>query len=165
MDCEAKMITNGKAKPEPNVVASFSDLAHDVVELGELQAQLLKLDLAAAWQRTRNGVILLVIGGCLLLGCIPILWLTIAEALVEFAEWSRTASLAVAGLIGLAIAGAIAGAAWMKLKKMLEKFNRSRDDFVRNVAWVKSTLKGQVASKGHGSSRATERRMEVPLPS
>ena len=154
------MITNGKAKTgEPSVVASFSDLAHDVVELGELQTQLLKLDVTAAWLRMKTGVVLLVVGACLLLGCIPILWLTIAESLVEFADWSRTAAMGVAFLIGVAVAGAFTAIAWIKLKAMFETFERSRDELNRNIAWIKSSLKRTPAAvRG-------ERRAEVPMPS
>jgi hypothetical protein len=159
MDGEKKMITNGKPKHDPNVVASFSDLAHDVLELAELQGELLKLDAIASWKTTRTGVTLLVVGACLLLGCVPILWLTIAEALVEFAEWPRTLSLAVALVIGLVVAGGVAAAAWLKLKSMFASFERSREEFARNLDWVKTSLKRQPAR------RQSERRSEIPMAS
>jgi hypothetical protein len=147
MDGETKMITNGRPrKSEPNVVASFSELAHDVVELAELQTQLLKLDVAASWHRMRTGVVLLVIGLCLLLGCIPVIWLAIAESLVEFADWSRTAALAVACLVALLAAGTFVLIAWQRLKSMLDAFDRSREEFNRNLAWIKSSLRQKPAA-------------------
>jgi hypothetical protein len=153
------MITNGHPKAkEPNVVSSFSGLAHDVVELGELQVELLQLDTAAAWQRMRMGVMLFVVAACLLLGSIPIILLIIAEALVEFADWSRTASLGVAGLVGLAATGLIAAVAWRRLQTMLAAFERSREEFTRNLAWIKSSLKQPPA-------RPRQRSEGVTIPS
>lgn len=153
------MITNGHPKAkEPNVVASFSGLAHDVVELGELQVQLLTLDAAAAWQRMRTGLVLVVVAACLLLGSIPIALLIIAEALVEFAGWSRTASLGVAAGIGLVAAGVIAAVAWHRLKAMCATFDRSREEFTRNLAWIKSSLQQQ-------PTRPRQRADGVTIPS
>jgi hypothetical protein len=157
MDCETKMITNGHPKAkEPNVVASFSELAHDVVELGELQAQLLKLDVTVAWQRMRTGLVLAVVGACLLLGSIPVVLLVISEALAEFAGWSRTASLGLAALIGAGAAAAMAALAWRWLKTTFATFERSREEFSRNLAWIKSSLKQQPARP--------RQRSEVAIP-
>ncbi len=67
------MITNGRAHAkEPNVATSFSELAHDVIELTELQAQLMVLDVKNATQKTRTSVILGVTAFCMLLGSIPV---------------------------------------------------------------------------------------------
>ena len=154
------MITNGKpSAKEPNVVASFSGLAHDAVELAELQSELLSLDTAAAWRRIRVGVVLTIVGGCLLLGCLPVVLLTIAEALVEFAGWSQTAALAAAGGGGLLVAAGILTVAWFRLKTMLASFERSREELTRNLAWIKSSLR-QKSTPQRG-----QRPADVPLPS
>jgi hypothetical protein len=152
------MITNGKPQNDPNVLTSFSDLAHDVIELAELQAQLLKLDAIASGKTLRTAVVFLLSSVCLLLGCLPILWLTIAEVLVEYAGWKRTPSLAVAFACGLLIAGGLGAWGWRRLSTMFSSFERSREEFVRNLNWVKSNLtRPPVPSR-------RERRPEVPLP-
>jgi hypothetical protein len=106
----------------------------------------------------RTGVVLLVIGLCLLFGCIPVIWLAVAESLVEYAGWSRTASLAVACLIALLSAGTFALIAWQRLKSVLNAFDRSREEFNRNLAWIKSSLRQQPPAR-------RERAPGVSLPS
>jgi hypothetical protein len=164
MDNQTTMNTNGRARAdEPNVVTGFSDLAHDVIELSELQARLAALDVAAAWQRMQSGAVLAIVGACALLGCIPVLLLTAAEALVEFAGWSRTLSLSLAGVSGLVLAGIVLAIAWRKLKTLLSTFDRSREELSRNVAWVKSSLRRKTAP-GAGRIRRADRPEEVALP-
>jgi hypothetical protein len=147
------MITNGKPKSEPNVVSSFSELAHDVVELAELQGKLFRLDAAATGRAMRSGGALLVLGIGLLLGTIPILWLTVAEALVEFAGWSRTLSLGIAGVLGLAVACTAAITGYWKLQTMFSSFQRSQEEFSRNVEWIKASLRHHPAPS-RGESRS-----------
>jgi uncharacterized membrane protein YciS (DUF1049 family) len=146
MDHQTKMITNGKAhRIEPNVVKSFSELARDVVELSELQTQLLMLDVKATSQRMRTAAVLAIVGVCVLLGSVPVALLIAAEALVEYADWPRTAALAVAAGIGLVVTAVILGIAWYRLKTMLSAFDRSREELSRNVAWLKSSLQRKPA--------------------
>jgi hypothetical protein len=154
------MNTNGKPRAkDPNVVASFSGLAHDVLELAELQSELLSLDVAAAWQRMRVGVVLTIVGGCLLLGCLPVVLLTVTETLVEYAGWSRTGALAAAAAGGLLAAGGILAAAWFRMKTMLVSFERSREELSRNLAWIKSSLRDK------STPQRIQRPADVPLPS
>jgi hypothetical protein len=151
------MITNGHPKAkEANVVSNFSELAHDAVELGELQVQLLAIDAATAWQRMRTGLIFAIVTTCLLLGSIPIILLVVAEALVEFANWSRTAALGLAGGIGMVLVVIVAALAWHRLNTMFAAFERSRAEFSQNVTWIKSNLKQPT-----GRPR---RRSEVAMP-
>jgi hypothetical protein len=138
------MITNGKPiVKDTNVVGHFSELAHDVVELAELQAKLLSLDAASAWERIRVGVVLVIVGACVLLGSLPVVLLSLAEALAEYALWPRTAALAAAGGIGLVAAGVILGLAWYRLKTMMAAFRRSQEELSQNVAWLKTSLRRQ----------------------
>jgi hypothetical protein len=159
MDRQAKMNTNGKPKSDPNVVASFTGLAHDVVELAELQGQLLKLDAVASGRTMRGGIALLMVGIGLLLGCMPILWLIIAESLVEFAGWTRTPALGLSLLVGLVITGGVIALSWMKLQTVFSSFQRSQEELTRNVKWIKTALKHQTAPP------RAERRTEFSIPS
>jgi hypothetical protein len=153
------MITNGKPiAKDTNVVGHFSELAHDVVELAQLQGQLLTLDMTATWQRMKVGVLLTIVGACVLLGSVPIVLLIAAESLVEFAGWSRTAAAAVAGGGGLLAAAAILAFAWLQLQTMLESFNRSREELSRNLEWLKTSLQRQRTAAPHARPR------EAPLP-
>jgi hypothetical protein len=139
---QTEVNSNGNARAaEHNVAASFSGLAHDAIELAELQAQLLKLDAQAA---ARNGGIsaaLLIGGACLLLGCVPVALLALAEVFVAQFGWSRTGALGAAAAIGLAISATAGAAAWYRLRRALASLQRSRDELNRNIAWLKSNLK------------------------
>ena len=146
------MNSNGRYRGQtPNVAASVSELAHDVIELTELQAQLFMLDLKKSSQRTRTCIILCVVGVCLLLGSIPVALLALAELLVEQLAWSRSGALGASTLVGLALCAIVAGAAWAYVKKGLMSLDRSREELNRNIAWMKSTLRNA------GEPRTAER--------
>jgi hypothetical protein len=139
---QAEVNTNGHGKPrEPNVAASFTGLAHDAIELAELQARLLKLDAQAAARNSGIGAGLAVVGVCLLLGCVPVALVALGEWFVLQFEWTRASAYAAAAAIGLAAAGGAAAAAWLRVRTALASLQRSRDELNRNLAWIKSSLK------------------------
>jgi uncharacterized membrane protein YciS (DUF1049 family) len=142
LDGEKKMNGNGRYQTRmPDVAGSVSGLTHDVIELGELQAKLLALDLKKSSRKTRTCLILAVIGICVLLGSIPVALLALAEVLVEQLEWSRSAALGVATLVGLLLTAIFAGAAYAIVRSGLLSLQRSREEFNNNIAWIKSTLR------------------------
>jgi hypothetical protein len=133
---------NGRQRTQmPDVAASVSGLTHDVIELAELQTQLLMLDLKKSTQKSRTCLILAIIAVCLLLASLPVALVALAALLVEQLEWSQSAALGVATLVGLVLAGIFAGAAYSIVRSGLVSIERSRDEFNRNIAWIKSTLK------------------------
>jgi hypothetical protein len=144
MDGEKKMNGNGRLRTKiPDVAGSVSDLTHDVVELTELQAKLLMLDVKKSSRRTRTCLILAIVGICFLLGTIPVALAALAQLLVEQLGWSQAAAFGVAALAGLVLAGLAAGAAWGIIKSGLMSLERSREEFSRNIDWLKSTLKNR----------------------
>jgi uncharacterized membrane protein YqjE len=135
---------NGRHRTQmPDVAGSVSGLTHDVIELAELQTQLFMLDLKKSTQKTRTCLILAVVAVCLLLASLPVALVALAALLVEQLEWSQAASLGVATLVGLVLAGIFAGAAYGIVRSGLISIRRSKDEFNRNIAWIKSTLKEQ----------------------
>jgi hypothetical protein len=138
------MSTNGRIRDEePNVATSFSGLAHDVIELGELQTQLFVHDVKGTVQKTRTSVLLGVVGTCVLLGSVPVVLIALAELLVEQFGWTRSAGFAVAAMVGIAASAGILAAAWNRLSTGLNSMQRSRDELSRNIAWIKSSLRSQ----------------------
>lgn len=145
---QADVNTNGKSKrAEPNVAASFSELTHDAIELAELQAQLLKLDVQTAVHNTGISLRLMIVGACLLLGCVPVALTAIAELLIAQAGWSRAASFAAAAAIGLVLSAAAGAPAWRRVQQALAALRRSSDEFNRNLAWIKTNLKRDKSSR------------------
>ncbi len=136
------MKTNGRpTASDPNVAQSFSELTHDVIELGELQAQLFVHDVKKTTQNARVALMLSIIGVCVLLGCIPVALIAVAELLTWLLEWPDVASYAVATLIGLVLAAATLGVGYYRIKKGVVAIDRSREELNRNVEWLKSTLR------------------------
>ena len=142
MDSQAKVSTNGKPAPaEPNVAQSFSGLAHDAIELAELQAQLFALDATSASREARTSLGLTIASACLLLGCVPVALLALAEVFIAKFEWSRAAAMSAAAGIGLLLSAITIAVAWYHMRHGIDALKRSRDELRRNLDWVKSNLK------------------------
>jgi len=140
------MSTNGRRRDEvPNVATSFSGLAHDVIELSELQAQLFVHDVKSTTQKTRTSLLFSVVGACVLLGSVPVLLIAIGKFIAEQTGWPESGGLAIAAVIGIAASASLMAAAWNRLSAGLNSLQRSRDEFSRNIAWIKSNLRSQPA--------------------
>src|SRR6266480_4666371 len=124
------MNTNGRVRDEePSVATSFSGLAHDVIELGELQVQLFGHDVKSTAKKTRTSLVLGVVAACVLLGAVPVLLIAIGEFIAEQSGWPQSAGLAIAAVIGIVTSGALLAAAWNRLSAGLSSMQRSRDEF------------------------------------
>jgi hypothetical protein len=142
MDGQTTMNRNGTPTGnEPGIRQSFSGLAHDVIELGELQAKLLMMDLHASTARVRATIVLAVLGVAVLLGCFPVVLLTVVELLVTTADWSRVAAYACVSFVSLAVCAILFAVAWAKVRHGLSTFDRSREELRQNLAWVKTSLR------------------------
>lgn len=151
---QAEVNTNGKAKPAaPNVAASFTVLAHDAIELAELQAKLLKLDAQAAARDSGMSIALLVVGACLLLGCVPVALVALGEWFVVQFGWPRSGAYGAVAAIGLVLSVGASVAAWYRLRSAGAALQRSRDELNRNLAWIKSNLKRDRSSARSSSDR------------
>jgi len=138
------MSTNGQQKTnEPNIAASFSGLAHDVIELAELQAQLFALDVKSTSEKTRTSLILAVASGSALLGSVPVGLFALGELFRYQFKISEAAGFGFAALVGVALSAALMTAAWSHFKSDQVSMKRSREELSRNLAWVKSNLRGR----------------------
>lgn len=135
------MNTNGHATKDPDVAASFSGLAHDAIELAELQAQLLAMDAKAASRAARTSAVLGVVATCLLLGAVPVMLLAVGETFAALFGWARWVAMSAAAVLGLALSAAAGVGAWFRLRTGLASFKRSREELRYNVAWIKTNLK------------------------
>lgn len=116
------------------------DLLHDVVSLGELQVQLLAVDARESVEKAKPPIGLLVGGIALALGTVPVLLLSLGEALTLWLDWERALSYLVSGLVGAAIAGVLLYLAWQQAGAVLAVFDRSRVELAENVRWIKYAL-------------------------
>ena len=139
------MTPDGQRSPTEGVRSGFAGLLHDVTTLAELQFKLLAVDAEEASRRA--AVPLMCIGAAAVFGlsALPLLLLALAQLLRDQAGWPPALATVVAVAIGLVVAGVLAAAGFLGLKRCLAPFARSRDELNRNVNWLKSSLKRQEA--------------------
>ena len=119
----------------------MSELVHDTVTLAELQVRLLKVELQS-WSRGMAALSVWLLAALLLAaGTIPVLLLSLAQALVELAGLSEALALSGAALVGLAAAGIAAAVGRSKLRKHRSMLSRSQEEFRRNITWLRQVLK------------------------
>ena len=135
------MNTNGRTRvEEPSVAASISGMAHNAIELAELQAQLFACDIKSSGQRARSSLLLCIVGVSLLLSAFPVLLIALAVLLNTQLDWPPAAGYAVAALVGLLVSGAILAFAYAQFKQGIVTLDRSREELSNNIAWLKTQL-------------------------
>lgn len=130
-----------RGNPAAKLGRNVSGYAHDLVTLIELQLRLFSVDLRDSSKTAGLGIGAIAAGLLAALGAIPLIFVTIALALVEFADWSYTASFALSALLGLVFG---AGAAWFGWRRLLaagKTFGRSKAEAVETLRWVKESLR------------------------
>lgn len=132
---------NGKASPPSAVARDAGQVAHEVVELAELHAALLKLEAESLTKKIVIPLVLVAGAGLLTLCCLVVLLMSAGHAIAELAELPLSTSLLISGGSGLLIAGIVAAVAWMKWKHLHEPFSESKREFRRNVNWFKTVLR------------------------
>jgi hypothetical protein len=144
---------NGRQRTTmPDVAGSVSGLAHDVIELSELQLRLLRLDVQKSTQKLRICLILAIVGICLLIASIPVALFALAEVFAEQLEWSRSAAFGASALIGVILSAIFAGSAYGVVRSGLFSLERSREELNNNVAWVKTSLRNRQQFHAMGRS-------------
>ncbi|MCA9077887.1 MAG: phage holin family protein [Planctomycetaceae bacterium] len=137
-------MNNGRQKreqsPATGVRRNLAGLTHDLITLGELQCQLVAVDLRDA--KTQSIIPIVMIAGGLLLamGTMPVILLGIGWALVNLAGFTEGIAFLTVSLIALAIAAATAWWGWNKLNSALAIMKRSQHELSENVRWIKQSL-------------------------
>ena len=133
---------NGSPPPPPDGVAKdMGELMCDIVSLAELQFELFRIDCRVGLQRMLIPGAMLLAAGIVSVGTVPIALLLVAELCVQLAGLSRTVALSIATLSGLIVAVAVGVVGWYHIRGVARAFQRSRDEFTRNTAWIKGALK------------------------
>jgi hypothetical protein len=138
---QASVNLDGSPVNQPEgVVGNITEFGNDVMTLVELQAQLAALDFKAAMARATIPLVLIVVGTSLLLASLPVAllgfaWL-VASALSIDEGWAALLTAAVTAVV-MAIVAAVA---LRRLLGSLESFRSSREELVRNIAWIRTVL-------------------------
>ena len=143
MDNAPMIPTNSSRTSETETVShGIGRVAHDIVTLAELQAQLFKNDLHEATHRFTRPCAIFTSGILLLLGTIPVALIAIALALIA-AGLTPLAAYASVGLAGLIVAAALALRGWQRLCAMPPAFTRSREELAHNIVLIKDAVTHQ----------------------
>ncbi len=132
---------NGKQQSAAaGVREGVGEMLHDIVTLTELQSQLFMVDARESATKAQTPLVLAVVGSVFALGAVPVLLVSLAEALVLFFEWERAVAYLVSGATGAILGGILLGIAWAKVSRVVEVFTRSKTELHENIRWIKYAL-------------------------
>lgn len=141
MPYQTPLSPESRESPSAGVRNGVSGLLHDVLTLAELQFKLLSLDAQVAAGRAVVPTVLLGAAGVFAASALPLLLLAFAQLLRDQAGWPPALATLMAVAVGLVVAGILAVIGYLGLRRCLNPLARSREEFNRNVTWLKSTLK------------------------
>ncbi|TVS19525.1 MAG: phage holin family protein [Planctomycetaceae bacterium] len=145
---ETTMNLQNESKPTPpsGVANDMAELTSDVMSLAQLQFELFTTDCRTGMRGLLTPVVLLLGAGIAAIGTVPVGLLLMAELLVQVAGLSRVAALSIAVLSGLLMAVVLGAVGWSVSRGVGRVFKRSREELIRNLAWIKHSLHGPEAS-------------------
>ena len=147
---QTKVADDGGPDGDGGAADGVFRLAHEAVELGELQVRLLLLDVQNSTANARASILYAAVGIVLVLCTAQVLLLWVAAALVQWAGWPWVAGLAASVGVGILLAGILLLVSWLHWRRGVFTWERSRSELARNLAWLKASL---------------GRRKETPRPS
>jgi len=122
------------------VFGNIAGFAGDVATLAELQAKLASHDLKETVSRATIPAGLILGGSVLALGSIPVLLIGVAELIVRWTSLSHGLSLLIVAIGAMVLAAGMVLFALPAMKRSFASFQRSREELVRNIAWIKTVL-------------------------
>lgn len=132
---------NKKHRPSDHSIRrSVGDITRDAVQLAEYQLKLVQHEAQSGLRRLVLPILILSLAFAATMAALPVGLILIAEALVEFTSLGRTASYAIAFATGAACASIPGSIGYGLLRGRLKIFNRSLNEFSRNVHWFKCAI-------------------------
>ncbi len=119
---------------------SVGHILHDIVTLGQLQAQLFVLDARDAGARIQRPLLALAAGGVLAICAVPIGLIGIALLLTDVAHLSRLAAFWITFVFAVFVAASLIAYAIAWFRKPPGLFAYSREELENNIERVKEML-------------------------
>jgi hypothetical protein len=133
---------------------SVGQILHDILTLGQLQAQLFTLDARDAFSQIQRPILALAAGAVLAICAVPIALIGIAFLLIDVAHLSRLAAFWTTFIFAVFVAASLIayGIAWFRKPPGL--FGCSREELANNIERVKEMLhrSGPPTSSGYPRS-------------
>ena len=124
-----------------DVVTNVAEFAENLLTLAELQARLAAIELKQNVQAVKvGGGLMLVGGGRAGIAGLPIALAGIAELLVSVLGMNRGAALLAVAVAAFAIAGTCVAIAAARLRGSDVGFPLTKEEFTRNLNWVRTVL-------------------------
>jgi len=133
--------TMNRRNPATKFGRNVSGYAHDIVTLVELQLRLFAVDLRDGSKSAGIGLVAMAAGILAALGALPLIFVTVAAALIQFAGWSYTLSFGASALLGLIVGASATYFGWKRLLKAGQTFGRSKAEAVETLRWIKESLR------------------------
>jgi len=127
--------------PPKAVARGTAGFLHDVTTLAELQGKLVIADAREGVSKLVTPAILVVFGVAVALGSVPILLAAIALTIKATTTLNYASCFWISVAIGLVLAAALAIPAYYRLRTGVSMFDRSYEEWRRNLQWAKDTLK------------------------
>jgi hypothetical protein len=134
------------------MLTNVGEFVGDFSSLAELQLKLAEVDAKETLQRASMPTVGLVIVAAVLMGTVPVLLIGLGFVLATAMGISQGAALLIVGLIVAALAAVLGWFALVAFLKSFESFRRSREEFVRNVNWIRSVLAQSTRTTQHSRS-------------
>ena len=116
------------------------EFAYDVLTLAELQGQLFVADARECSQTVLAPGLALLGGAALGLAALPIALVAVALWLQETLAISSAAGFLLAAGVALLGSAPVCVIGWFQIRKRLAVMQRSQQELVRNLSWIKKVL-------------------------
>jgi len=133
--------------PIGQLKSSAGRFGGDILELVELQGQLLKADAKRTIEKSMGAAISALVGFFCLMGCLPVVSFGLASAITYYFKIEPWISQLVIGGVLSIISITIIAIAARTFATTGVQFQRSTDEFSKNLEWLKDILGGMVSKK------------------
>jgi hypothetical protein len=129
--------SNGRGE---GVIGGIAGFGNDVANLAELQAKLAALDFKEARQKALLPLGVVAVGGVVLLGTVPVVLAGVAFLLAPALSIALGWAFVLTGVVAAILTAGAVAFAGIKFSRSFDSFRRSREEFNRNVAWIRTVL-------------------------
>jgi hypothetical protein len=134
------------------ILTNLGDLGGDFATMAELQLKLTMVDAKESLERAKLPTVGLVVAAAVIMASLPVLLIGLAFVLASALAISQGASLLIIGVIVAALAAVLGWFALVAFLKSFESFRRSREEFSRNVNWIRTVLAQSTRPTQHSRS-------------
>lgn len=119
---------------------NIASLVRDLARMGDLQLQLLSLDVKQFWSSARIGLTISLLAAIAILASLPVLLLGIAGVLERVTGWSPDVCRLILGAATTVVGASVMWVAVTRVGNAAATFKRSQEELTENLKWVREVL-------------------------